>query len=527
MPFHVCTAGTSLNNATYTSHKKTVHIPGSHALPPGVSTTMAWELGYARKRFDADTRGIDNTLHPDIYHLRNQGEPWTEPSDAKLKHDEALLLAEELQDYVKSVGKNTAPALADIKGGVSGDVKNLDQLNPYFMHLELLKKKYAPDQLITWSNSGRKGHVPVGGWPNNVQFEMGVKYMPEIAEAVFVMKPLQQGNKSESAKREAPCSPIEGETKSEQLLREILQIHNDKSLAAMATEAMNNQDQENAEIELQEEETNHGDTEEQQEDNPNLPLHQDYKESTEISNDSVQPHSSIPHVEPVSHQTPLRWQDFPQPSYFPLPAVSSITVSNPVSLPQSFAYNRRYHQTPIHPDYIIDPETGIAYATSRTQLQIPAKYLATYNKAALVNGRPLAVAIPGTTPATSPAPEVLNHISRGGRLPPAYNTHHQTPLTTSAIAALSGLGAIGMHEHGQFYGRGRVYCERIARQEAYARFPVPPPLPRDSGIPPLAPVLNGRVPLPSLNTNSNAIRSENMHQSSYKEGGSGGRGLIC
>ncbi|KAJ3007358.1 UNVERIFIED_CONTAM: hypothetical protein HDU68_003561, partial [Siphonaria sp. JEL0065] len=236
MPFHISTAGTSLNNATYVSHKRTVHIPGSHALPPGVSTTMAWELGYAGKRFDADTRGMENTVHRDMYHLREQGEPWRELEEAKLKHDEALLLAQELGDAVRTVKREEKEKAVEVPGGVSGDVKNLDQLNPYFMHLELLKKKYAPDQLITWSNSGRKGYVPVGGWPSDVQFEMGVKYMPEIAEAVFVMNPAHHPDQAPKKPSSGTSSigirqVVPGETKSEQLLREILQIQNEKSLA--------------------------------------------------------------------------------------------------------------------------------------------------------------------------------------------------------------------------------------------------------------------------------------------------------
>ncbi|ORY39621.1 hypothetical protein BCR33DRAFT_740932 [Rhizoclosmatium globosum] len=323
MPFHISTAGASLNNATYTSHKRTVHIPGSHALPPGVSTTMAWELGYARKRFEADTRGIENTVNPDVYRL--QEGRFVVREDAKVKHDEALLMAEELRDSVRTVERGERVRFEDM-GAVSGDVKGLDHLNPYFMHLEMLKKKYTPKELVTWSYSGRgvkDKRVPVGGWPSGVEFEMGVKYMPEISDTVFVMKPVghtddngaAQDEQNEEGRQEdeeeedkdkqevRPLSaPLPGETKNEHLLREILNIQNDKSIAASEV------------------------------------LTASTKVTIPESSTTEKESRQSEHKEPQS-QDPQRVfpQQYPQPNYFPLPAVPSIPAINPAHLPLAYA----------------------------------------------------------------------------------------------------------------------------------------------------------------------------------------------
>ncbi|KAJ3065502.1 hypothetical protein HDU98_011137 [Podochytrium sp. JEL0797] len=581
MTFNI-SAGPTTTNASHKSHQRTVHIPGSHALPPGVSNGMAWELGYARKRLDADTQQLEATLHPGMYHVRSEAESnrngmegREEEEEARRKHDEALVLAEELGDGVRTGGKLWKEEETGGSGSASimtGDVKGLDQLNPYFMHLELLKKKYAPSQLITWSKSGRgtkdERFVPVGGWPSNVQFEMGVRYMPEISEAVFVMNPVSvQARVNDSSAMGSSTAPPR-ETKSEQLLREILQIPNAAHHAA--TTSMQPQKQVPQQQQLpphlrvielpppphmrefitpqapegqtyyqwhhhhapthvvvpvdaafvlnqasvagsaprdsgvvfeegdrdqveghQDEQDSCGeqdenkDPEEQEEDvqhtsdatvqasppvakdlppsippSPPQPLDQQHQQDPSSIEPQPRPQQEFFHW----HQHP-----HPHPPHFPLPSVTSVTPTNPLTLPIPYAYNRRYHSTRIHPDYLVDPRTGGPMPKG----VVPQKYLETHNIACRVNGRP----------------EAQQQPQQGGALheqqiEAAWSTgRNVVPLTTSGVAGITGLGAIGFEN--RFGGaKNGVACppppsgrnglpylnERVAMQAAYGRY---------------------------------------------------------
>ncbi|KAJ3235723.1 hypothetical protein HDU81_000204 [Chytriomyces hyalinus] len=442
------------NKTAGTAHefnKRTVHIPGSHALPPGINTNMAWEMGYSRKRLDSDTKGIENTVNHATYCL---GEKLDTSSRSASDHARIL--------------QAMSDSLHVSKGS---DIRNLDTLNPYFMHLELIKRRYAVEGDALWGRMGAagddtgdlihresrdttagtqahvhaNGRVPVGGWPSGLEFEMGVHFMPG---GMLVDSSLDAAFAPHAAVTKATISAAE-ETASAAV--------DDPYVLRMLAEAELERD---AEVE-----NAYGHEQVAAEDVAVAVLHENEKdtedgdkkdEKTESSSPAEEVKVTVPSFKPASPEErristiattrqiieaepkhnlednrPMQSSFSP---FFPLPAVQSVATSNPTTLPQCYAVNRRYHSNPVHPDSLQDSAIRASNSASPLpqQLAIHAKYLDTYNTVALVNGRPTARAIPGTS-AIPPPP------SSGAKpLLPVYSRMANVPLTTSAIAAISG-----------------------------------------------------------------------------------------
>ncbi|KAI8612939.1 hypothetical protein BC830DRAFT_1170656 [Chytriomyces sp. MP71] len=407
-------------SSAHSYNKRTVHIPGSHALPPGINTNMAWELGYARKRMDVDTNGIESTVHPNLYQLREKGVSYSIPADAAATYDPSAQIAEAMKHK-----------LVVSKGA---DCRALDQLNPYFMHLELIKRRYAIEGDDLWANLGRpRGRVPIGGWPSGVEFEMGVHYMPG---GVLV----DRSNGAQYAPR------IEVANATTRVIAETIAAQTDADVNEGVLKGQDGASHTENEGEEEEGEKRVSDKEGKEESvakNDSSDAKYDASQKERVTtlpelpkfvkdqlthNEQAKPSSAPPQTQRDQTSDPYNTHFSP---FFPLPALSSTTVSNPSELPQGYAANRRYNSNPVHPDALQSDPSHIA---------IHAKYIDTFNTAALVNGRPTAIPIPGTTRGPPPP-------SSGAKpLLPSYSNMAAVPLTTTAIAALNGLGALGYAE---------------------------------------------------------------------------------
>ncbi|KAJ3188996.1 hypothetical protein HK101_009041 [Irineochytrium annulatum] len=124
----------------------------------------------------------------------------------------------------------------------------------------------------------------------------------------------------------------------------------------------------------------------------------------------------------------------------PPPGIAEMSVSNPALLPPPLAANRRFHARTIHPAYLLQLSSAPSTAKGATPdtvymgdygkaQTIPAKYLAAFNAAAAVNGRPLAVASTNPVLAGAPSPTAAQYARQ----------HH--PVTTASISAASGIGS--------------------------------------------------------------------------------------
>ncbi|KAJ3223715.1 hypothetical protein HDU78_011231 [Chytriomyces hyalinus] len=457
-------------------NKRTVHIPGSHALPPGINTNMAWEMGYSRKRLDSDTKGIENTVNHVTYSL---GE----------KLDEASRSA---SDHAR-VAQAMSDSLHVSKGS---DIRNLDTLNPYFMHLELIKRRYAVEGDALWRRMGAagddtgdliyresrdptaaavgtgtqvhvhaNGRVPVGGWPSGLEFEMGVHFMPG---GMLVDRSVDATFAPHAAVTNATISASEATASAAVDDPYVLRMLAEAELERDAeVESAYGHEQEAAEDATGEKGSEDGDKKDAQTESSapaeevkgNVPSFQQAS-SDERSISTAATTGRIIESEPKHSQEDNRPMLSSFSPFFPLPAVQSIATSNPMTLPQCYAVNRRYHSNPVHPDSLQDPavrSSNTASPLQPQQLAIHAKYLDTYNTVALVNGRPTARAIPGTS-AIPPAP------SSGAKpLLPVYSRMANVPLTTSAIAAINGLGALGYSE------RFSKQASDVAMQHAHYR----------------------------------------------------------
>ncbi|KAJ3107697.1 hypothetical protein HDU96_007786 [Phlyctochytrium bullatum] len=109
----------------WSSHKRTVHVPGNHALPPGFSNEAAWELGYSKSEID--------------------------PVLGKRR----------------SVAAHAAGLTS---GGVREHQASTDLSSPYAQNEASAKLM----SLVQRANQLRKIRIPVGGWPSGVIFGMGM-----------------------------------------------------------------------------------------------------------------------------------------------------------------------------------------------------------------------------------------------------------------------------------------------------------------------------------------------------------------
>ncbi|KAI8614253.1 hypothetical protein BC830DRAFT_399776 [Chytriomyces sp. MP71] len=153
----------------------------------------------------------------------------------------------------------------------------------------------------------------------------------------------------------------------------------------------------------------------------------------------------------------------PNPPPGPPGSVDSIVVSDPSHLPFPYYKNRRFHSNPIHPDYLVTSDLPLAvthgnpshpqvyhresvYMTEFSQkLAIPARYVAAFNVAARVNGRPMARALERDTIA-APSSAVsgvsgIGYVLDGGGVSGSYIQRKPT----QNVQERNGVGSLLCH----------------------------------------------------------------------------------
>ncbi|KAJ3200503.1 hypothetical protein HDU82_008867 [Entophlyctis luteolus] len=206
-------AAASTAAAQHSSFKRTVHIPGNHALPPGISNQIAWELSYARAGAGTGAdpprpqpqqppAHADTLLAPTADAKPLAPPAPQQPSPAALATQREL---QTLREWDKNLGGASAvqalaaalyeraanPAAAaaaaaalavgtsiathpgndPAAGGCGGGY-----ISPHVIQMQMLSRMYASTGAAAWG-AGRRGkvRVPVGGWPSGVEFGMGMK----------------------------------------------------------------------------------------------------------------------------------------------------------------------------------------------------------------------------------------------------------------------------------------------------------------------------------------------------------------
>ncbi|KAJ3286999.1 hypothetical protein HDU79_006036 [Rhizoclosmatium sp. JEL0117] len=489
----------------YSSFKRTVHIPGNHALPPGISNQVAWELSYARSDpNDPSTppSALANT-HPEHQPQPIQSQDPTGVLQGLRVTEREL---QTLREWDKMLGGSSAvnaaaAMLFEASGGCGtslstnpgvkfGFTNGGGYLSPHVIQMQMLSRMYASTGAAAWG-AGRRGkvRVPVGGWPSGVtgvEFGMGMKTIPLPPKDGIVKKVPEDvrgplvGNAGASLQMEirkfekldkegelqlpdnnvVRAQKIESRQKSEVAAKGEFE----KFLAAEAEKEKQKAAKEgDEEDEKEKEETEEANSASSPEDenirwlewaaaliaNSNNmkakqtlePIsHASTLEATQVP--KTQP--NIPHNPQSSNKRPQSARSMkartlqplqvpnsapssigtsskipyavnsPNPPPGPPGSADSIVVSNPAHLPLPYYQNRRFHSNPIHPDYLTSSDLPVTvthtnpnfpqvyhkesiYMTEfSNRMQIPAKYVAAFNIAARVNGKPLAQAIPGT-----------------------------------------------------------------------------------------------------------------------------------
>ncbi|KAJ3123690.1 hypothetical protein HK100_011526, partial [Physocladia obscura] len=473
-----------------TCFKRTVHIPGDHGLPPGISNQIAWELSYGHY-------GATATLSEGVTTERETAgqRAW----DATIGGIGAVVAAEEGPGRRQHTG-----------GGAAVD--------PHVVRLQLLSRLYASTGAAAWGAGRRaKQGVPVGGWPSGIEFAMGVPVLdlgvsippPDAnTNADDIRGPLVANTPASISLQQALRHLSSPSTNHQQPLS-IIQ----PSTVQSSTDATNQQSALSAPDHSNNLHSNPSDqssSPDQSTQDANLPKEESENNVNErwlqwaaaliASSNASRPKPSfldpiktasglhaIHHAIPIPATTsslsrPLSARSkaarllplavssttttiaataspsnarktadslptsipyaviSPNPPPGPPGSADSIVVSNPVHLPFPYATNRRFHSNPIHPDYLVSSDLPIAathahpnypqvyhkesvYMTEfSSRMQIPAKYVAAFNAAAKLNGRPLARATSASLPPSSPS-SVTPVASSGSliSLPPNRN----------------------------------------------------------------------------------------------------------
>ncbi|KAJ3029916.1 UNVERIFIED_CONTAM: hypothetical protein HDU68_010699 [Siphonaria sp. JEL0065] len=481
---------------SYSSFKRTVHIPGNHALPPGISNQVAWELSYARSDpNDPSTPPSQvSSQHPE-----HSPQPFTmqDPTGVLqgLRVTERELLT--LKEWDKMLGGSSAvnaaaamlfeasggcgTSLATNPGVKFGFTNEGGYLSPHVIQMQMLSRMYASTGAAAWG-AGRRGivRVPVGGWPSGVtgvEFGMGMKTIPlppkdgQVAKIVEDVRGPLVGNAG--AVLQAEIRKLDKLDKDGQLeLPDNSVVRAERIQSRLKSEVEAKAEFEKLLVaEDENEKLQDGTTEADQQgengitspDDDNIRwlewaaalianannLKSSSKQQLEpLATVSTLPKPQAPMSEPnikirphtankrpqsarskARNLQPLPVQhssapssasripyavNSPNPPPGPPGSADSIVVSNPAHLPLPYASNRRFHSNPIHPDYLVSSDLPLAvthgnpnfpqvyhkesiYMTEfSSRMQIPAKYVAAFNIAARVNGRPLAQAAPGT-----------------------------------------------------------------------------------------------------------------------------------
>ncbi|KAJ3197608.1 hypothetical protein HDU67_003694, partial [Dinochytrium kinnereticum] len=414
----------------WSSHKRTIHIPGNHALPPGFSNEAAWELGYAKADIDPV---LGRRRQP------QQGDPWSNASGSR--------------------GQNPATDLS----------------SPYSTNEASVKLM----SLLQRGNQLRRIRIPVGGWPSGVMFGMGMRptdatespppggaarntsmamamnaaFVAIHAEAAAKAKPAEDASGEEKVpeeqRREESGGENEGEddeegkpkdgdgdkmpkldSKTAPSLTSLETIHLGNAPSVIASSKAPTRlmpisngppkpgilDTFVSQKQVPRPPTSMGKLEPLslppnpdmlQQIRPATPSHPSTQHSTPSLPPSLNNSSSIT-ANPSTAQVPYKICN-PHPPPGPPPAVPEITVSNPAFLPEPLARNRRFHSRSINPAYLLqlatcpDPNTPESlyvadYCSSPVGggvsiRNIPSKYLAAFNAVAAVNGLPQAQGI--------------------------------------------------------------------------------------------------------------------------------------
>ncbi|KAJ3408739.1 hypothetical protein HDU80_004684 [Chytriomyces hyalinus] len=180
--------------------KRTVHIPGNHALPPGISNQVAWELSYARS---SSHEPAESSLHMEstpalIQTLQEQRETEREYQTLRewdrmnggasaVNAAAAQLFEAGVSPDALSVTTAQAVAAARVGGANIGEERQTDSIagmgggyvSPHVIQMHMLSRMYAATGAAAWG-AGRRGRVrvPVGGWESGVPFGMGVQTIP-------------------------------------------------------------------------------------------------------------------------------------------------------------------------------------------------------------------------------------------------------------------------------------------------------------------------------------------------------------
>ncbi|KAI9325656.1 hypothetical protein DFJ73DRAFT_784088, partial [Zopfochytrium polystomum] len=125
------------------SYNRTVHIPGHHALPPGISSQAAWELGYSRGDID-----------PLIGHRRTVRDALSQATVAALGNPGVVSATTHTNKLNVAAANDPVNVAAGLGSGSSRGI--LVAADGTRMHVSARKR------------------VPVGGWPSGVQFGMGI-----------------------------------------------------------------------------------------------------------------------------------------------------------------------------------------------------------------------------------------------------------------------------------------------------------------------------------------------------------------
>ncbi|KAJ3240074.1 hypothetical protein HDU81_004719 [Chytriomyces hyalinus] len=179
--------------------KRTVHIPGNHALPPGISNQVAWELSYARS---SPHEPAESSPHMEstpalIQTLQEQRETereyqtlreWDRMNGGASAVNAAAAQLFEAGVSTDALSVTTAQAVAAARvGSVHGESCQTDSIagmgggyvSPHVIQMHMLSRMYAATGAAAWG-AGRRGRVrvPVGGWESGVPFGMGVQTIP-------------------------------------------------------------------------------------------------------------------------------------------------------------------------------------------------------------------------------------------------------------------------------------------------------------------------------------------------------------
>ncbi|KAJ3317656.1 hypothetical protein HDU76_001105 [Blyttiomyces sp. JEL0837] len=220
----------SSNGASNWSFKRTVHIPGHHALPPGISSQVAWELGYSRGNIDPllgrrltarDTLGnsinaIGNPAVVAATIANATGVGWLPQADSVGKNVVAAGVSSKATSNVGSVigsgitlppqqqqwpqhggGAAAGPAVSKLDNNEGEGIAwpNLDTALPQgwanaavasvvgnTANIPTLNTDNGDRGILVAADgtrmhvSSRRLRVPVGGWPSGIEFGMGVPF---------------------------------------------------------------------------------------------------------------------------------------------------------------------------------------------------------------------------------------------------------------------------------------------------------------------------------------------------------------